>query len=201
MAEEVLLPPNATSWERSVAGALEFALDAEIVLRIKNPDTCPVQLLPYLAAEESLDDWHASWPEAIKRAAIKGSWAYHRRKGTPAAMDALVAGLGPGWSWAEWFQYGGRPYRFRLTCSIGPAGFTFDTLLAVRDRVNRTKNVRSIMEFVGETAAETTVVAAAFAIVNAWIGNLPEVIPTADVGVGVFAIVEADIESSVGEEE
>jgi len=186
----VVMPSNSTSWEREVTRALGDELDIGIIQRVKDPETCPADLLPYLAAEESLDLWNATWPEAVKRTAISGSWAFHRRKGTPAAMDDTVAGLGPGWSWAEWFQYGGQPYRFRLSHQIGEAGLSFDTFLAARDRVYRTKNVRSIMDFRAETAAAATAFVGVFASVARFVGDLATTVPAVDVYLGAFSTIE-----------
>lgn len=190
---ERLLPSSASAREFAIADALSVDLECEAAVSIKDPATCPVSLLPYLAAEESVDRWSATWPEEVKRAAIVGSWAAHRRKGTPAAMDDAVTGLGPGWLWSEWFEYGGQPYRFRLTYAVGVSGLSFSTLVSARDRVNAVKNVRSIMELRAETAAEVTAFVGVFSIVATHIGDLESLPPIVEMAIGVFGINETSL--------
>lgn len=189
MIDEIL-PPNATGWERAVTGALSDPVDAAMVQRVKSASLCPEHLLPYLAAERNVDEWSSDWPAELKRAVIARSWRDHRRKGTPAAMDAAVSSLGPHYSWRPWFEYDGQPYRFRLEYAVPSGGLTLNEILRARRTANAAKNVRSLMEFVAESDANTPARAGAFTVVMLSIGDVEPSIPTAGAVLGGFTHLE-----------
>src|SRR5690606_31567944 len=90
-----LLPGNATELERNAAQALAQIQRVPIPLReLWNPDTCPVELLPYLAWAFSVDRWSQAWPESAKRAAIRAAYFIHAHKGTIGALRRVVEPLG-----------------------------------------------------------------------------------------------------------
>ncbi|ENH2777245.1 phage tail protein I, partial [Escherichia coli] len=69
-----ILPHSASSAERAVdvaGGQLLAEIQVCLVRYVKNPDLCPVGLLPWLAWEMSVDTWNDTWSEEKKRAAIK----------------------------------------------------------------------------------------------------------------------------------
>lgn len=114
-----LLPPNASSLER----ALERVSTAVERIPVPLPDVidpalCAPALLPFLAYHFSVDRWDADWPVATKRAAVAGSIAAHRRKGTPAVVDAVLATFDALLRQVEWHETNPR----------GPAN-TFEILL------------------------------------------------------------------------
>lgn len=92
-----LLPPNATTLERRTAVGLA-AVD-ELPIRIReywNPDDCPAALLPYLAAEVSVDGWELAESEDARRALIKSAIQLHQKRGTPWAIREVIRRLGFG---------------------------------------------------------------------------------------------------------
>ncbi len=91
-----LLPPNATLFERSMSEAIAPRLGdaADRIRALWDPWTCPRELLPWLAWSLSVDIWDDAWPEDTKRAAVAGSIAWHRRKGTPWAVKQVLASIG-----------------------------------------------------------------------------------------------------------
>lgn len=92
-----LLPPNATKTERSLEAATARIGEIPITIGdLWNPQTCPTDLLPWLAWALSVDFWDSDWPEERKRAAIAASIDWHRHKGTKwAVVRALeIAGYG-----------------------------------------------------------------------------------------------------------
>lgn len=100
-----LLPPNATQLERLAAEALAQIQRVPIPLRqLWNPDTCPVDLLPYLAWAFSVDRWSSAWPEGAKRAAIRSAYFIHAHKGTIGALRRVVEPLGYLIEVVEWWQ-------------------------------------------------------------------------------------------------
>ncbi|WP_250435777.1 phage tail protein I [Caballeronia sp. ATUFL_F2_KS9A] len=92
-----LLPPNATTLEKRTATAIGAIDDLPIPIRdYWNPDTCPAALLPYLAAEVSVDGWELAESDAARRALIKGAIQLHQKRGTPWAVREVIRRLGFG---------------------------------------------------------------------------------------------------------
>ena len=87
-----LLPSNRTAWEAAVeqVSAERRALPTHLVSDVWNPDTCPVDMLPYLAWQMSLDIWDDAWPEVKKRETIRKALHLHRIKTTLAGIKAHV---------------------------------------------------------------------------------------------------------------
>lgn len=92
-----LLPPNATTLEKRTATALAAVDALPIPIRdYWNPDTCPSALLPYLAAEVSVDGWELAESDDARRALIKGAIPLHEKRGTPWAIREVIRRLGFG---------------------------------------------------------------------------------------------------------
>lgn len=93
MNAQTLLPGNRTPFETAVSltSANRRALPASLVASVFNPDTCPVDLLGYLANALSVDVWDDKWPEAEKRNVCRDALKLHRLKTTPAGIKAHVA--------------------------------------------------------------------------------------------------------------
>ncbi|MEG3166623.1 phage tail protein I [Sphingomonas sp. LB3N6] len=148
-----LLPPNATALERAVEASMARLADVPVPLRsLWNPDTCPVDLLPYLAWALSLDSWSSAWPETIKRARVRQALAIQRRKGTALSVRDVVASFGGSVALREWWQTTppGDPHTFNLLLNItDQSGAPVDAAFvdAVIAEVYRTKPVRSHFTF------------------------------------------------------
>ncbi|MFK4072734.1 phage tail protein I [Ectopseudomonas khazarica] len=122
-----LLPGNATELERLAAQALAQIERVPIPLRdLWNPDTCPVELLPYLAWAFSVDRWSQAWPESAKRAAINAAYFIHAHKGTIGALRRVVEPLGYLIEVREWWEEVplGVPGTFRLLIGVLDTGIT-----------------------------------------------------------------------------
>jgi len=92
-----LLPPNATTLEKRTAAALSAVDALPIPIRdYWDPDKCPSELLPYLAAEVSVDGWELAESDDARRALIKSAIALHQKRGTPWAIREVVRRLGFG---------------------------------------------------------------------------------------------------------
>ncbi|AZF57440.1 MULTISPECIES: phage tail protein I [Pseudomonas] len=127
MAAQQLLPANSTPLERQAAQALAQIQRVPIPLRqLCNPDTCPVELLPYLAWAFSVDRWDGKWSEAAKRAAIRSSHYIHSRKGTIGALRRVVEPLGYLIEVLEWWQTtpNGVPGTFAIKVGVLETGIT-----------------------------------------------------------------------------
>ncbi len=115
-----LLPPSATPYERALASMSE-RFDRLLVpyRQMWNPEQCPVELLPYLANSFSIDQWDDSWPEHIKRQAVKDALYQHRIKGSLQAVLDAVAAFGTLATVTEWWQRTprGEPHTFSVDIS------------------------------------------------------------------------------------
>ena len=77
-------------------------------------DTLSEDMVDALAVQLHCDFYDYALPLERKREIVKQSIAWHRIKGTPAAVEELVTAVFGKAEVAEWYQYGGEPYTFRL---------------------------------------------------------------------------------------
>lgn len=147
-----LLPPGSTPLERALEQVAAGLLDIPVPIRsVWSPDSCPVELLPWLAWGLSLDNWSSDWSEAIKRERVRRAISVARQKGTAASVRTVVAGFGGSVAIREWWQMApkGDPHTFSLLLNLDqqgvPASAAFvDQVIA---EVNRVKPVRSHFTF------------------------------------------------------
>lgn len=97
----LLLPPNATKLERDLADLISEALSVldapiEAIKTLKNPLTCPVAFLPWLAWARHVDVWSDAWSEERKRKVVAESYATHAIKGTLASLNKVLVDAGYG---------------------------------------------------------------------------------------------------------
>jgi phage tail P2-like protein len=86
-----ILPANATLYERTLASEVQRLLDLDIPIReLWNPQTCPENLLPYLAWAMSVDIWDSSWELPKRRSVVANAFAHHRLKGTLRAIEIYL---------------------------------------------------------------------------------------------------------------
>ncbi|MCH4997862.1 phage tail protein I [Pectobacterium carotovorum] len=123
-----LLPVGSSELEIAAAKACAELSRTPIPLRqLCDPESCPSNLLPYLAWAFSVDRWDEKWPEVIKRQAIKDAYFIHRHKGTIGALRRVVEPFGYLIRIIEWFQNGGEPGTFRLDIGVQDSGITEET--------------------------------------------------------------------------
>ena len=162
-----LLPPNATDLERRVEAVNSAIASIPVPLRdLWNADTCPLELLPWLAWQLSIDPWKSYWPESIKRERVRQALAIQRRKGTVESVRSVVQSFGGSVELREWFQSEPRgvPGTFELWLTAPEQGSPEATAAFVDDviaEVERTKPVSRHFTFTqGLTAMQRIGVAA-----------------------------------------
>ncbi|KAF3999219.1 phage tail protein I [Glaciimonas immobilis] len=163
-----LLPPNTTPQERALEAATARISDVPVPLgHLYRPTTCPINLLPWLAWQLSVDSWKPYWSEEVRRARVRSAMAIHRQKGTAKSVKAVVAAFGGAILLNEWWQKTpmGAPHTFDLLMTLSGTGGETATAAFVDDviaEVNRTKPVRSHFTFTQgiHTHAEIAVVSA-----------------------------------------
>lgn len=154
-----LLPPGSTALQKALERVGSEMLDIPILVRaVKSATDSPLQFLPWLAWERSLDNWSSDWPEAIRRERVRQAIPIARRKGTAGSVRAVVQSFGGSVALREWWQMEpkGVPHTFQLILNLeqkgAPATAAFvDQVIA---EVSRAKPVRSHFTFTqGITAA------------------------------------------------
>jgi phage tail P2-like protein len=144
-----LLPPGSYREERAMeqAGTEQIlSLDTNMVRLVKNPDTCPAELLPWLAWEFAVDFWEDSWSEEEKRQVIKDAAYVHQHRGTAGAVRRSLGAVSLPTTVVEWWEDEPKkaPYTFRIEVYSQQA---IDEALyqRIRRQVDKAKNLRSLL--------------------------------------------------------
>lgn len=111
-------------------------------------DNLPTDALLHLAEQYHItgnEGWLHANTESEKRALIKNAIKIHRYKGTKYALLEIFNTLNLSGTITEWFEYGGKPYHFRVrfdTDKLFEEKFEKEIL----DLIHENKNVRSVLE-------------------------------------------------------
>lgn len=141
-----LLPPSATAQERALSEATSRLSDVPLLVRESwDPDTCPAELLPWLAWAFSVDEWDTTWTEQEKREVIKSSLDVHKHKGTIGALDRALKPLGYLIEVVEWWETTpkGEPYTFSIVMGTGTKPVSEELYDKAERIVMQYKNLRS----------------------------------------------------------
>ena len=122
-------------------------LDAKSILVLLYPriDELESELVDALAIALHVDYYDASLPLDKRRALVKNSTRWHMRKGTKGVVQEMVATVWDGCNVEEWFEYGGKPYYFRVV-NITAAHVDEEVIRNVLRAIYATKNVRSWLD-------------------------------------------------------
>lgn len=144
MSEASLLPSNRTPLEQALALVSMEKPDLPNVLRhMISPATCPIELLPWLAIQRSVDRWDPSWSEMIKRKVIRDSFEVHQRKGTVAALRQVVEPFADLIDITEWHQLEpmGEPGTFSMSLALFESGLSEQGLAELERIIGDTKPI------------------------------------------------------------
>lgn len=109
-------------------------------------DELPEELLDILAYDFKVDWWDADYSLEQKRRTLKESWYVHRILGTKAAVERAISAIYPDTKVQEWFEYGGKPYHFKLSINTTNADSNAGKRARVLSRLNYYKNLRSHLD-------------------------------------------------------
>lgn len=150
MTSQNILPPNSVSAERALEAVLSHVGDLPGDIRIiKNPDTCPVSLLPWLAWEYAVTYWNPDWSEAQKRAVIKAAAWQNKHRGTRGAVNRALLTVGFESKLLEWFESSpvDDPYTFKIKIYlIKNMGLDLDLFNTFIAQIFDAKNCRSLLK-------------------------------------------------------
>ena len=110
-------------------------------------DEMSESLIDELAWQYHVDFYDQSLPISQKREMVKLALENHRKKGTAAVIQNIVAIIMKEGYVEEWYEYGGEPYHFRVILIAGPMTDT-ETLDKLMRAINEAKNVRSWLDYV-----------------------------------------------------
>ncbi|HGP0346212.1 TPA: phage tail protein I [Serratia marcescens] len=174
---KTLLPPNAIPEERALERAtIEEVLSIPDLIRIvKNPALCPVELLPWLAWEYSVDTWNTDWTEAEKRAAIARAAYIHRHRGTRAAIEMSLSSSPFASDVIEWFEKTprGEPYTFSLDVTQDDRPITLGDVQDLKSAVMKGKNLRSWFDVTFKGSLDGKVILAGYMIASESFSIMP----------------------------
>lgn len=111
-------------------------------------DRLDEHLLDILAYDFKVDWWDPDYSLEEKRKTLKDSWRVHRIMGTKAAVETAISAIYPDAKVQEWFEYGGKPYHFRLSINVTNETVESEKQKRVLQRLNFYKNLRSHVDSV-----------------------------------------------------
>lgn len=136
--------------------AIAVALDTELqkvtaetqqVLHLPRLDVLPEKVIDLLAWQFHVDFYEPVGMDIkTKRKLVKESIAWHRIKGTPAAVEMMLSStFGRSAKVSEWYEYNGEPYHFKV--SVKTKKFpTMESLGLAKQGVLAAKNTRSVLD-------------------------------------------------------
>lgn len=120
--------------------------DNDLLALYTHIDQLDETLLDILAYDFKVDWYLYDGTVQSKREQIKSHWEVHRHLGTKAATVRALNDICPGTLIEEWYEYGGKPYSFRVLIDISEQLLPITQPLLVR-LVNIFKPVRTILEY------------------------------------------------------
>lgn len=137
-----------------VAGIDPFLRDIASMIPVNaviaSIESLPESIVDVLAWQWRVDFYDNTMPLAEKRNAVKQSIAMHRIKGTRRTVELALHMVYTSGEVSEWFEYGGRPYYFRVRF-IEPESIHTEDVDRVIRIINAVKNTRSWLESIGFT--------------------------------------------------
>lgn len=109
-------------------------------------DTLDEPLLDILAHDFKVDWWDPEYSLEEKRRTLKSSWRVHKLMGTKAAVETAISAIYPDTQVSEWWEYGGKPYHFKLLIDATYEDVNPARHQRVIDRVAFYKNLRSVLD-------------------------------------------------------
>lgn len=106
-------------------------------------ETLPETWLDMLAYDLHVDWYGYDYPIEIKRELLKNCVKVHKKLGTKYAVQTVLQDVYKTARIEEWFEYGGKPYTFRVSADVGNNGMTVDTSYEIERKMQFYKNLRS----------------------------------------------------------
>lgn len=147
-----LLPPNlkkdpdiiaaARSIDEEFAAIVDEAKNCIIIPRIAEIEDS--ELIDLLAWQFHVDFYDPALTLEIRKQLVENSFAWHKYKGTPAAVEELISTLFDEGQILEWFEYGGDPFYFQVITNN--TSVTQERALEFTKALESVKNKRSWLD-------------------------------------------------------
>lgn len=131
---------------KAISVKLQFInRQTELILLLPRLDELTEALIDELAWQYHVDFYDYQADIEKKRALVRNAIAWHRYKGTPAAVEEVCSAVFQSAKVFEWWEYGGEPYHFqvRLIEEGIPDNRVIDNL---ERAIQVTKNTRSWLD-------------------------------------------------------
>lgn len=143
------------------------------------------ELINTLAIQMHCDFYDDTLPLAVRRNLVKNSIAWHRIKGTPAAVEQMIQTVYQTGVVEEWFDYGGEPFFFKV--NLGDSQITTQKIKNLIKMINASKNVRSWLEVLRfSKSIDITRYLGCFADVHKKYEIIPGIVQGGDISSSIF---------------
>lgn len=143
------------------------------------------ELINTLAIQMHCDFNDDTLPLAVRRNLVKNSIAWHRIKGTPAAVEQMIQTVYQTGVVEEWFDYGGEPFFFKV--NLGDSQITTQKIKNLIKMINASKNVRSWLEVLRfSKSIDITRYLGCFADVHKKYEIIPGIVQGGDISSSIF---------------
>ncbi len=139
--------PKMLALAEAIAGVLAQRREETTRLAIyPHVDRLDEALLDILAHDFKVDWWDNNYSLEEKRRTLSASWQVHKTLGTKAAVEKALRAIYPSTTVKEWFDYGGKPYHFRLDINVTDDEADSAKQRRVLARLQYYKNLRSHLD-------------------------------------------------------
>ena len=143
------------------------------------------ELINTLAIQMHCDFYDDTLPLDVRRNLVKNSIAWHRIKGTPAAVEQMIQTVYQTGVVEEWFDYGGEPFFFKV--NLGDSQITTQKIKNLIKMINVSKNVRSWIEVLRfSKSIDITRYLGCFADVHKKYEIIPGIVQGGDISSSIF---------------
>ena len=143
------------------------------------------ELINTLAIQMHCDFYDDTLPLAVRRNLVKNSIAWHRIKGTPAAVEQMIQTVYQTGVVEEWFDYGCEPFFFKV--NLGDSQITTQKIKNLIKMINASKNVRSWLEVLRfSKSIDITRYLGCFADVHKKYEIIPGIVQGGDISSSIF---------------
>ena len=146
-----LLPSSIAGDDKFIAAAQAIENELKDVNQVidklylySDIDNLEEPVLKHLAWQWHVDFWDDDLSLDAKRILVKQAYPWHRRKGTPGAVEEVIRDVLGGGYIEEWWEYGGEPYHFRVFSNSPPEDDQVNEQLLLA--IDKAKNKRSELD-------------------------------------------------------
>lgn len=148
------LPPNLQTDESFALGA---AIDRQVRRLVEmsemmqvwtNMDNVDPKYYSTIAACIKAPYFDSNFDDKTKLAILKSTLNIYRLAGSRVAIGQLISNIFGDGIIEPWYDYGGKPYHFRITTNVEDVDLTQDMLAKFEEILQKVKRARSVLDAV-----------------------------------------------------